>query len=57
MPGHFAVWAASAEASFLHGRFVWARWDVDELRSGELRERIDKDPYFLKIGVIGATGN
>lgn len=23
LPGHFAVWLASREADFLHGRFVW----------------------------------
>ncbi|CAJ2513879.1 Uu.00g019980.m01.CDS01 [Anthostomella pinea] len=53
LPGHFAVWAASPEARFLHGRFVWANWDVDELKSGEIRKRIDEDPNYLKIGVRG----
>jgi hypothetical protein len=53
LPGQFAVWAASPEAEFLHGRFVWAGWDVDELRAGELRKRIEEDPNFLKIGVLG----
>jgi hypothetical protein len=27
------VWAASKEAKFLNGRFVWANWDVDELKA------------------------
>ncbi|KAH0555674.1 hypothetical protein GP486_006382 [Trichoglossum hirsutum] len=53
LPGHFAIWAASPDAAFLHGRFVWANWDVDELRTGELRERIDNDPDYLKVGVKG----
>ncbi|GAP84806.1 putative short-chain dehydrogenase [Rosellinia necatrix] len=53
LPGHFAVWAASPEAKFLHGRFVWAAWDVDQLKNGELRKRIDEEPAFLKIGVNG----
>ncbi|RFU26871.1 hypothetical protein B7463_g9468, partial [Scytalidium lignicola] len=53
LPGHFAVWAASSEASFLHGRFVWASWDVDELKKGKIREQIDSDPDFLKVGVKG----
>jgi len=53
LTGQYAVWAASPEARFLHGRFVWAEWDVDELRSGELRKKIDADPEFLKIGVKG----
>lgn len=53
LPGHFAVWAASEEAKFLHGRFVWAKWDVTELRKGPLREMIDADPEFLQVGVKG----
>ncbi|KAI1300618.1 short-chain dehydrogenase [Xylaria venustula] len=53
LPGHFAVWAASPEARFLHGRFVWASWDVEKLRSGEIRTRIEEDPTYLKIGING----
>ncbi|KAI9148753.1 Dehydrogenase/reductase SDR family member [Paramyrothecium foliicola] len=53
LPGSFAVWAASPEAAFLHGRFVWAAWDVNELQNGPLREKIDTDTGFLKIGVHG----
>lgn len=50
--GHFAVWAATREAEFLHGRFVWAAWDVEDLRSEEFQNRL-KDPNYLKIGVKG----
>ncbi|KAL3472085.1 hypothetical protein BJX99DRAFT_249898 [Aspergillus californicus] len=32
LPGHFAVWLASQDAAFLNGRYVWANWDVDELK-------------------------
>lgn len=53
LPGQFAVWAASEEAKFLHGRFVWAKWDVNELRQGKLREMIDNDPEFLQVNVKG----
>ncbi|RSL49003.1 hypothetical protein BHE90_004957 [Fusarium euwallaceae] len=53
LPGDFSVWAASDEAEFLHGRFVWANWDVDELQTGPLRERIENDPSFLKMTVKG----
>ncbi|KAE8420009.1 hypothetical protein BDV36DRAFT_307306 [Aspergillus pseudocaelatus] len=53
LPGQFAVWAASPEARFLHGRFVWAKWDVTELLEGPLRKRIDEDNSFLKVGVVG----
>ncbi|KAJ3540474.1 hypothetical protein NM208_g5046 [Fusarium decemcellulare] len=53
IPGGFAVWAASPEAQFLHGRFVWSTWDVNDLASGELRAKIDSDPWLLKVGVKG----
>ena len=25
------MWAASSEAAFLKGKYVWANWDVQEL--------------------------
>ncbi|KAK8036324.1 hypothetical protein PG993_008938 [Apiospora rasikravindrae] len=53
LPGQFAVWAASPEAAFLHGRFVWNEWDVNEMKSGDLRKKIDEDPSYLQIGVHG----
>ncbi|KAI1328365.1 short-chain dehydrogenase [Xylariaceae sp. FL0255] len=53
LPGHFAVWAATPESRFLHERFVWAAWDVEELQEDEVRKRIDEDKTFLKIGVHG----
>ncbi|GIJ99558.1 hypothetical protein Aspvir_001692 [Aspergillus viridinutans] len=53
LPGQFAVWAASPEARFLHGRFVWAKWDVTELLNEPLRKRIDEDDSFLKVGCCG----
>lgn len=53
VPGGFSVWAASPEASFLHGRFVWVTWDVEDLASGEVRAQIDADPWLLKVGVKG----
>ena len=53
LAGHYAVWAASPEAKFLHGRFVWSSWDVEELKSGPVGERIANEPEFLKVGVNG----
>ena len=33
MPADFTVWAASPESAFLgSGRFIWAHWDVVELK-------------------------
>ncbi|PTB64644.1 NAD(P)-binding protein [Trichoderma citrinoviride] len=53
LPSSVAVWAASDEAAFLHGRFIWSAWDVEELQKGPLRERIETDDKFLRIGVHG----
>ncbi|KAL2822137.1 hypothetical protein BDW59DRAFT_181057 [Aspergillus cavernicola] len=38
LPGHFNVWLASGEASFLRGKFLYSNWDVEELleRRGEI---------------------
>jgi hypothetical protein len=55
LPGNFAVWAASPEATFLHGRFVWANWDVEELKNGVVGKRISEDEHFLKVGIEGLT--
>ncbi|TRX93205.1 hypothetical protein FHL15_005784 [Xylaria flabelliformis] len=53
LPAHYAVWAASDEAAFLHGRYTWAEWDVEELGSGEIRKRIEDDDKYLRVGVSG----
>ncbi|KAK6697147.1 hypothetical protein SNK05_013589 [Fusarium graminearum] len=45
---------STPNAAFLHGRFAWASWDVNELSEGPLRKRIDEDPYYLKMTVRGA---
>ena len=49
LPAHFLVWLVSGEAVFLRNKFVWANWDVEELkvradeiqRSSLLRVRLD----------------
>ncbi|GAB7357386.1 hypothetical protein MBLNU459_g8325t1 [Dothideomycetes sp. NU459] len=53
LPGAFSVWATTKQAEFLHGRFVWAAWDVDELTG--MKERILADPGLLKIGLQGVS--
>ncbi|RTE69775.1 hypothetical protein BHE90_015850 [Fusarium euwallaceae] len=53
LPGRWAVWASTSQATFLHGRFAWVAWDVDELRSGDVRRRIDTDPSFLTLKFVG----
>ena len=44
---------ATGEAAFLHGRYVWSCWDVNELATGEIRGRLDSDPDYLRLGMIG----
>lgn len=53
LPGAFTVWAASKEASFLHGRYVFSSWDVEELANTEITSRLAKDRDYLKISVKG----
>ncbi|KAK9423157.1 putative Short-chain dehydrogenase [Seiridium unicorne] len=57
LAGAFAVWASTKEAAFLHGRYVWAPWDVTELANGPVRKRINEDPDFLRVGVVGLKGS
>lgn len=50
LPAHFFVWLSGPEADFLHGKYVWAHWDVDELL--EIKEKITSDPTFLTMGLM-----
>lgn len=54
LSGNFAVWAASPEATFLHGRFVWANWDVLEMKD-IIGPRVKEDEHFLKVGIEGLS--
>jgi len=51
LPGNFCVWLASPEAAFLHGRFVWANWDVDELKARA--EEVENKPQELQMVLQG----
>ncbi|KAF5344308.1 hypothetical protein D9757_014032 [Collybiopsis confluens] len=59
LPADYAVWAASPEASWLHGRFVWAHWDVDELHraatdaTNDVGKQMKDEQGYLKVGVLG----
>ncbi|ROT37791.1 NAD(P)-binding protein [Sodiomyces alkalinus F11] len=55
LPGRLAVFLASPEAEFLHGRFIWSNWDVEELKTGVVGEQIKKEPHFLKAGIEGLS--
>jgi hypothetical protein len=50
LPASFCLWLASPEARFLSGKFLWANWDIDELkaRADELKSGTE-----LNIGVNG----
>ena len=50
LPASFMVWLASPEARFLNGKFLWANWDVDELKARA--HEIENSP-FLSIGLVG----
>lgn len=47
LPGSFTVWLASPEAEFLKGRFVFARWDKEELVKA--KGLIEKDSSLLNM--------
>ncbi|KAK4495530.1 hypothetical protein PRZ48_013862 [Zasmidium cellare] len=50
LPADFAVWLAGPQSNFLHGRHVWAHWDVDELI--EMKEKLESRPDLLTVGLI-----
>jgi hypothetical protein len=50
LPGAFCVWLASSESDFLTGRFVWASWDVEELKA---KSEIIKTMDLLTIKLSG----
>ncbi|RDW80982.1 hypothetical protein BP5796_05680 [Coleophoma crateriformis] len=53
LPGNFYVWASTKKAAFLHGRFVWTNWDVDELIA--MKPKFEADQGFLKVGLQGVA--
>ncbi|EWG41271.1 hypothetical protein FVEG_15258 [Fusarium verticillioides 7600] len=53
--GNSAVWLATPNAAFLHGRFDWASWDVNELSEGPIHESLKGDPYYLMMTIRGAN--
>ncbi|KAL9948843.1 hypothetical protein D7B24_006559 [Verticillium nonalfalfae] len=53
LPADYSVWAATEEATFLHGKLAWAAWDVDELRSEESKKAFESNPHHLSIRLIG----
>ena len=33
LPANFVVWAVSSDGKFLNGKFIWAHWDIDDLKA------------------------
>lgn len=50
LPASFLVWVASSEAEFLKNKYVWANWDVDELKAK--KEELVSSPQ-LTVGLLG----
>ncbi|KAI9708236.1 MAG: hypothetical protein M1820_004190 [Bogoriella megaspora] len=50
LPASFHVWLASPEARFLRGKFLWANWNVDELKA---RAKEIEESTQLSIGLVG----
>ncbi|KAI9695790.1 MAG: hypothetical protein M1836_006056 [Candelina mexicana] len=51
LPAHFMVWLSSSEAEFLKGRFLWANWDVEELKAK--KKEIEGNPILLTLTLGG----
>ncbi|KAJ4366477.1 hypothetical protein N0V83_008113 [Neocucurbitaria cava] len=50
LPASFYVWLASPEGRFLDGKYLWANWDVDELKA---QTKKIESTQFLSIGLDG----
>jgi NADP-dependent 3-hydroxy acid dehydrogenase YdfG len=48
LAGQFFAWAATTESDFLSGRFVWAEWDITELKAKK-DEILKKDLLLTTI--------
>lgn len=50
LPADFTVWLASPEGTWLNNKFVWANWDVDEMKAK--KEEITKSD-LITVGLAG----
>ncbi|KAK5165300.1 uncharacterized protein LTR77_009398 [Saxophila tyrrhenica] len=50
LPASFSLWLASPEARFLKNKYLWANWDIEELR--RRAEELEAGPQ-LSIGLVG----
>lgn len=56
LPAHFSVWLASPEAAPLSGRFLFANWDVEQLKT-TVASRLQADPVYLATSLGGFPFN
>ncbi|KAK4442927.1 hypothetical protein QBC34DRAFT_362866 [Podospora aff. communis PSN243] len=50
LPASFVLWLSSLEARFLKGKYLWANWDVDELKARSTELAATQE---LNIGLVG----
>lgn len=50
MPASFNLWLASPEARFLKGKFLWANWDIEELKANA--KELEAGTRF-EVGLVG----
>jgi len=43
------VWLASPEAEFLKGKYIWANWDIEEMKAREAEIK-GSDLLTMKLG-------
>ncbi|KAH8652139.1 hypothetical protein BX600DRAFT_441046 [Xylariales sp. PMI_506] len=49
LSGDFVNWCVSDEARFLDGKFIWANWDVEELKQEKDKIMSDKTLYTMNL--------
>ena len=54
LPGNFVVWLTTAEADFLNGRFMYANWDIEELKKRK-KEIVQENLLTLTLKGMGST--
>jgi hypothetical protein len=43
------LWLASPEAAFLKGKYIWANWDIEEMKA-RATEILQTDMLTVKLG-------
>jgi hypothetical protein len=51
LSGDFVNWIVNDEAKFLHGRFVAANWDAEELI--QMKKTVEGDKTLFSLHMLG----